>query len=135
MPELIINLISKESGVDIKAAEKLRKSAWKKLMKQKIKEKIQKDCGMKWDKKQNQEQLKNDKLKSKICIEQCKGDIVKIRLCMCDLKKNYHNEKEEKQPLCPSCEIEDDTTEHVLKCRRNTNRKQRNIKNNNTEKE
>ena len=79
--------------------------------------------------------IKNDKLKSKICIEQCKGDIVKIRLCMCDLKKNYHNEKEEKQPLCPSCEIEDDTTEHVLKCRRNTNRKQRNIKNNNTEKE
>ena len=97
-----------------------------------------KDTKRLWDEmgqKTKSRTIKNDKLKSKICIEQCKGDIVKTRLCMCDLKKNYHNEKEEKQPLCPSCEIEDDTTEHVLKCRRNTNRKQRNIKNNNAEKE
>ena len=34
--------INKETGVDIKAEEKLRKSAWKKLVKQKIKGNIQK---------------------------------------------------------------------------------------------
>ena len=38
-----VNSISKEPGVDIKAAEKLRKSAWKKLIKQKIKGSIQKN--------------------------------------------------------------------------------------------
>ena len=103
-----------------------------------------KDTKRLWDEmgqKTKSRTIKNDKLESKICIKQCKArrcvivkDIIKIRVCMCDLKKNYHNKKEEKQPLCPSCEVEDDTTEHVLKCRRNTNRKQRNIKNN-TEKE
>ena len=44
------------------------------------------------------------------------------------MKKNY--KKEEEQSLCPLCEIEEDTTEHVLKCGRDTDRKQRNIKNN-----
>ena len=52
-----VHSISKETGVDIKAAEKLRKSAWKKLIKQKRKI-YKKDCRMKWNKKQNQEQLK-----------------------------------------------------------------------------
>ena len=37
-----VNSINKETGVDIKAAEKLRKSAWKKLIKQNIKGNVQK---------------------------------------------------------------------------------------------
>ena len=41
---------------------------------------------------------------------------------MWDLKKNY--KKKEEQPLCPLCELEEDTTD----------RKQRNIKNNTGEK-
>ena len=76
--------------------------------------------------------IKDDKWEWKICTEQCKGDIVidivKIRLHMWDLNRNY--KKEEEQSLCPLCEIENDTIEHVLKCGRDTDRKQRNIKNN-----
>ena len=36
-----VNSVNKETGVDIKAAEKLRKSAWKELIEQKIKGNIQ----------------------------------------------------------------------------------------------
>ena len=79
--------------------------------------------------------IKDDKWERKKYIEQCKGDIVKdiikIRLHMWDLKKNY--KKEEEQPLCPLCEIEEDTREHVLRCGRDTDRNQRNIKNNTEE--
>ena len=50
---------------------------------------------------------------------------------MWDLKKNYKSEEE--QSLCPLCEIEEDTTEHVLRCGRDTDRKTRNIKNNTEE--
>ena len=42
------------------------------------------------------------------------------------LKKNY--KKEEEQPLCPLCEIEEDKTEHVLRYGRDTDTKQRKSK-------
>ena len=65
-----VHSISKETGVDIKAAEKLRKSAWKKLIKQKIKENIQKRL---WDKmEQLTRTIKYDKWERKRYIEQCK---------------------------------------------------------------
>ena len=41
-------------------------------------------------------------------------DIIRIRLHLSDFKKNY--KKKEEQPLRPLCEIEEDTTEHVLRC-------------------
>ena len=47
---------------------------------------------------------------------------------MWDMKKNY--KKEEEQPLCPSYEKEEDTIENVFRCGRDTDRKQRNNKNN-----
>ena len=47
---------------------------------------------------------------------------------MQDLKKNH--KKEEEQPLCSLCQIEDDTTEHVFGCGGDRDGKQRNIKNN-----
>ena len=40
---------------------------------------------------------------------------------MWDLNKNY--KKEEEKPLCPLCEIEKDTTKHVLRCGKDTDRK------------
>ena len=51
-----VHSISKETGVDVKAAEELRKSAWKKLIKQKIKGNIQKRL---WD-EMGQKRIKNN---------------------------------------------------------------------------
>ena len=71
--------------------------------------------------------IKDNEWERKKYINQCKGEtvknIIKIRLHMWDLKKNYG--KVEEQPLCPLCEKEDDTTEHVLQCGRNEDRKQK----------
>ena len=83
--------------------------------------------------------IKDDKWERKKYIEQSKGvivkDIIKIRLHMWDLKKNY--KKEEEEALCPLCEADGDTTEHVLKYGRDRGnrkqRKERNIKNNTEE--
>ena len=81
--------------------------------------------------------IKDDKWERKKYIEQSKGvivkDIIKIRLHMWDLKKNY----KEEEALCPLCEADGDTTEHVLKYGRDRGnrkqRKERNIKNNTEE--
>ena len=58
-------------------------------------------------------------------------DIIKVRLHIWNLKKN--NRKEEERPLCSLCQIEDDTTEHVLQCGRDQNRKQKNTEDNKAE--
>ena len=84
--------------------------------------------------------IKDDKWERKKYIEQSKGvivkDVIKIRLHMWDLKKNY--KKEEEEVLCPLCEADGDTTEHELKYGRDRDnrkqRKERNIKNNTEEK-
>ena len=41
-------------------------------------------------------------------------DILKIRLHMWDVKKNYP--KNDTDTICPICRKEEDTTEHVLDC-------------------
>ena len=78
--------------------------------------------------------IKDDKRGRKKCIGQCKGDtvndIIKIRLHVWDLKKNYM--KEEEHPLCAS-ERDDDTTEHVLQYGRDEDGKQGNTKDNTEE--
>ena len=53
--------ISKETGVDIKAAEKLRNSAWKILIKQKIKGNIQKRLRDEMGQKTKTRIIKDDK--------------------------------------------------------------------------
>ena len=41
-------------------------------------------------------------------------DIIKIRLHMWNVKKNYP--KKDRHTICPICGKEEDTTEHVLDC-------------------
>ena len=50
---------------------------------------------------------------SNMCGELVK-DIIKIRLHMCELKKNYPKEEEDMKRLI--CNQKEDTTEYVLKC-------------------
>ena len=130
-----VNAISKETRVDIEAAQKLRKSTWKKFFKQKIKRNIQNRLWEEMRQKPKPRTIKDNKWERKKYIEQCKTDsvkdIIKIRLHMWDLKGNY--QKEEEQPQYPLCKTEDDTTVHVLQCGRDRDRKHRNIKNNNEE--
>ena len=79
--------------------------------------------------------IKDNEWERKKYIDQCKREtvksIIKIRLHMWDLKKNYGTVEE--QPPCPLCEKEDSKTEHVLQCERDEDRKQRNMKDNNDE--
>ena len=100
-----------------------------------IKRNIQKRLLDEMGQKTKSRTINDDKWERKMYIELCKGDIakgiIKIRLHMWDLRNNY--KKEDEQALCPLCELENDTTEHVLKCRRDTGREQRNIKNNTEE--
>ena len=96
-------------------------------------ERIQKSA-RKSEIRQNLEQLKMINEKGKI-TDKCKGDtvkdIIKIRLHMWDLKKNYR--KEEEQPLYPLSAKEDDTRDHVLQCGRYEKKQQGNIKDNTEE--
>ena len=48
------------------------------------------------------------------CDSDLVKDIIKIRLRMWELKKNYPREEED--TICPICNQKEDTTEHVLEC-------------------
>ena len=51
---------------------------------------------------------------TKTCDSDPVKEIVKIRLHMWELKKNYPREEEDSK--CPRCNQKEDTTEHVLEC-------------------
>ena len=62
--------------------------------------------------------VRDDKWERKEYITTCDSDlvkdIIKIRLHMWELKKNYQREEEDTK--CPICNQKEDTTEHVLEC-------------------
>lgn len=49
------------------------------------------------------------------------------------LEKHYWKEEDKINNLSSLCEMEDDTTEHVLQCGRDQNRKQKNTEDNKAE--
>ena len=121
MPQTLHSRVAKialELGVDIKDAEVLKKSAWKKRVKDRIKWKIQEQLQHEMENKTKSRTICKDQWKRKEYIEICKGDIakdvMKIRLHMWDLKMNYKRKDEEN--MCPLCNKAEDTTEHVLEC-------------------
>ena len=70
-----IHSISKEARVDIKATEKLRKSAWKKLIKQKIMGNRPKRLWDEMGRKTKLRTIKDGKWERKRYTEQCKKEI------------------------------------------------------------
>ena len=107
-----LELERKEEGII-----KYRKSEWKKKVKEQLNE---------WIKKEMEEQKsKMKKLRftnttgRQNYLDVCKMDqvkkIMKVRLNMTELKSNFKGKYN--NTICPACEEEDETTEHVIKCK------------------
>ena len=84
----------------------------------KVQNQIQERVEKEMENKTKLRTVREDKWERKEYITTCDGDlvkdIIKIRLHMWKMKKNYPGEKEDKR--CPICNQKEDTTEHALQC-------------------
>ena len=112
--------IAKELETNIAKVGAMKKSTWKRLVKYKMKNKIEERLKREMEGKTKSRTIKEDKWKMKEYILNCNGEdargIMLIRLHMWEVQMNYKNETE--SVMCPSCERREDTTEHVIECRR-----------------
>ena len=98
----------------------MKKSEWKRTIKDKIQNKIQEKVEKEMENKTKLRTVREDKWERKEYIAKCDSDlvkdIIKIRLHydVWELKKNYPREEENMK--CPICNQKEDTTEHVLEC-------------------
>ena len=99
-------------------AGKMKKSTWKREVKTKIKEKIQQRLTDDLKEKAKTRTIQKDKRLMKEYIKNGNAgdikDILKIRLHMWDVKKNYR--KNDTDTICPICRKEENTMEHMLDC-------------------
>ena len=109
-----------EIGLSMDQIEGLKKNKLKEIVKEKIGKKMNKDVN---ETKKNMTKLRfikdgND-YKIKKYIAQMQGhkaiQALKIRLNMIQIYGNYKADLC-KRRLCPHCEMEDDTTEHLVEC-------------------
>ena len=112
--------IAKELEINIAKVGTIKKSTWKRLVKYKMKNKIEERLKKEMEGKTKSRTIKEDKWKMKEYILNCNGEdaknIMLIRLHMWEVQMNY--KKEEESVLCPLCERKEDTTEHVIECGR-----------------
>ena len=108
--------IGESIGMNIDQAVKMKKSTWKREAKPKIKKKIQQRLIDDLKEKTKARTIQKDKWLMKEYIENVNTDdikdILKIRLHMQDVRKNYP--KNDTDTIYPICRKEEDTTEHVL---------------------
>ena len=109
-----------EIEVGIKKVVESRKSDWKKYIKMKIENKVEKDIRKKAETSTKLRFLKTINFKKQEYLRvgnarQC-SKIMMIRLNMTDLKANYKNQN--KDVKCIGCEVEVENTEHVFRCTR-----------------
>ena len=96
----------------------MKKPTWKIEVKTKIKETIQQRLTDDLKEKTKARTIQKDKWLKKEYIKNDNADdikyILKIRLHMWDVKKNYP--KNDTDTICPICRKKEDTIEHVLDC-------------------
>ena len=81
----------------------MKKSEWKRTVKDKIKNQIQERVEKRMENKTKLRTVREDKQEKKLVIATCDSDqvkgIIKIKLHMCELKKNYPREEEDMKCL------------------------------------
>ena len=102
--------------MSIDQAVEMKKSTWKREVKTKLKKKIQQRLTDDLKEKTIARTIQKDKWLMKENIKNGNTDeikdILKIRLHMWELRKNYP--KNDTDTTCPICRNKEDTTEHVL---------------------
>ena len=109
-------LIKLELPKSVEEILKIKKSTWKKNLKEKIENEVVEEM------KQHRERMKKlrftKQFKRQEYIEKCSmkkvKKIMKLRLNMIELKDNFKGKYEDK--ICPACRMENETTEHVMIC-------------------
>ena len=111
--------IAKELEINIAKVGAIKKSTWKRLVKYKMKNKIEERLKREMEGKTKLRTIKEDKWKMKEYILNCNRedarDIMLIILHMWQIQINY--KKETESVMCLLCERKEDTTEHVIECR------------------
>ena len=113
-----VRTIAEELNIKLGAAVTMKKSEWKRTIKDKVQHKIQETVEKEMENKNKLRTVREDKWERKEYIATCDSDLVKdilkIRPHMWELKKNFPREEEGMK--CPICNQKEDTTEHVLEC-------------------
>ena len=113
-----VRTIAKELNIKLEAAVTMKKSEWKRRIKDKVQNKIQERKEKEMENKSKQRTVREDTWERKEYIAICDSDIVKdimnVRLHMWVLKNIYPREEEDMK--CPICNGKVETTEHVLEC-------------------
>ena len=110
--------IAKELNIKLEVAVIMKKSEWERTVKDKVQNQIQERVEKEMENKTKLRIVREDKWERKEYITTCDSDlvkdIIKIRLHMWELKKNYPREEEgTKRPIC---HLKEDATELALEC-------------------
>ena len=113
-----VRTIAEELNIKLEAAVTMKKSEWKRTIKDKVQNKIQERVEKEMENKTKLRTVRENKWERKEYIATCDSDlvkdIIKIRLYLWELKKNYPREEEDIK--CPIYTQREDTTDHVLEC-------------------
>ena len=113
-----LRTIAEELNTELEEVVMIKKLEWKRTVEDKVQNQIQERVEKEMENKTKLRTVREDKWERKEYIATCDSDLVKdimkIRLHMSELKKNYP--REEQDTKCPMCNQKEDTAEHVLEC-------------------
>ena len=109
-----IKTIANNLKIQLEEADGMKKSEWKRKVKESIQEQVQKRTEAEMENKTKMRTINKDKWERKDYIRNCDSDIIKdvikIKLHMWELKKNYPGEAED--ITYPLCKENEDTTDN-----------------------